>query len=120
MKYNLLQDKVYKFAIKAVKLHIHLYKNRKEVIEISRQFLRSSTSIGANLEEAIGAVSRKEFLQKLGICYKEARETLYWVNLMKDTDIIKKEIAEVLNRDIVEIVKIITKIQKTTKVSSNL
>ena len=113
MKYNLLQDKVYKFAIKAVKLHIHLYKNRKEVIEISRQFLRSSTSIGANLEEAIGAVSRKEFLQKLGICYKEARETLYWVNLMKD-------IAEVLNRDIVEIVKIITKIQKTTKVSSNL
>ena len=86
--------------------------------EISRQITRSSGSVGANIEEAIGGQSRSDFIHKLSIAYKEARETNYWIKLLKDTKIISDEESRSLLSDCNEIIKILGAIQKTTK--SNL
>jgi four helix bundle protein len=77
--------------------------------------LRSATSIGANVEEAIGGQSRRDFFAKLTIAYKEARETHYWIRLLKDTEYIVKEKANDLLADIEEILRIIGSIQKTVR-----
>ncbi|MBW6441196.1 four helix bundle protein, partial [Patescibacteria group bacterium] len=76
MKNNIIVDKSYNFALRIVKLSQNLIKNKKEFV-LSKQILRSGTSIGANVEEAIGAQSKKDFLNKMSIAYKEARETDY-------------------------------------------
>jgi four helix bundle protein len=77
--------------------------------------LRSGTSIGANVEEAIGGQSRKDFFAKLTIAYKEARESHYWIRLLKDTEYILKEEFEDLIKDIEELLRIIGSIQKTVR-----
>ena len=82
---------------------------------LSRQLLRSGTSIGANVEEAIGAQSRADFLNKLSIAYKEARETCYWLRLMKDTDYLMETEFQSIYTDAEEICRIIGAIQTTTK-----
>ena len=87
---NIIQEKSFAFAIRIVNLNKHLITEKKEFI-LSKQLLRSGTSIGANVEEAIGAVSDKDFLNKLGIAYKEARESIYWLKLLQATDYITKE-----------------------------
>lgn len=79
--------------------------------------LRSGTSIGANIEEAIGAQSRADFIHKLSVAYKEARETSYWIKLLYATDYLNKELSTSLISDIDEICRIIGKIQITTKQS---
>ena len=84
---------------------------------ISKQLLRSGTSIGANIEEATAAQSKKDFLHKMSIASKEARETSYWLRLLKDSNLINFSIDEYLN-EINQMIKIITKIVKTT--SENL
>ncbi|GAB7257032.1 hypothetical protein OBPA_14970 [Polaribacter sp. OB-PA-B3] len=84
-KDNIIQTKSYNFAVRIIKLYKHLSQEKKEFV-LSKQLLRSGTSIGANIEEAIGGQSRKDFLAKLTIAYKEARESHYWIRLLKDTD----------------------------------
>lgn len=90
MKSNPVLEKSYHFAVKVVKLYQHLSQEKREFI-LSKQFLRSGTSIGANTEEGIGGYSKKDFSAKLGIAYKESRETKYWLRLLKDTDYITED-----------------------------
>lgn len=75
MKENVIQDKSFKFALKIINLYKHLIENKKEYV-LSKQ-LRSGTSIGANIEESIGSQSKNDFLSKMSIAYKEARESSY-------------------------------------------
>ncbi|WP_299466811.1 four helix bundle protein, partial [uncultured Microscilla sp.] len=84
MKENVLQQKSYDFALRMVKLYKHLRETHQEYT-LSQQIVRSGTSIGANVEEAIGAQSGKDFVHKLSIAYKEARETHYWIRLLGDS-----------------------------------
>ena len=114
MKDNLIQTKSYSFAIRIIKLYCHLTKEKKEFV-LSKQILRCGTSIGANVEEAIGAQSKKDFIAKLSIAYKEARETAYWLRLLCDTDFITKIQLESLATDCDELLKILGKIQISSK-----
>ncbi len=77
-KYNILQEKSFAFAVRIVNLYKYLCDEKKEFV-LSKQVLRFGTSIGANIEEAIGGQSDKDFLSKLSVSYKEARETTYWI-----------------------------------------
>ncbi|MHB0753876.1 four helix bundle protein [Polaribacter sp. M15] len=113
-KHNIIQIKSYDFAVRVVKLYKHLSQEKKEFV-LSKQLLRSGTSIGANVEEAIGGQSRKDFFAKLTIAYKEARESHYWIRLLKDTDFLSEKESASLLTDIEEILKIIGSIQKTIR-----
>lgn len=84
-KDNIIQIKSYDFTIVIIKLYKYFVMEKKEFV-LSKQLLRSGTSIVANVEQAIGAQSRKDFFAKLTIAYKEARESHYWIRLLKDTD----------------------------------
>ena len=111
---NIIQDKSFAFAIRIVNLYKYL-KNDKQEFVLSKQILRSGTSIGSNVEEAIGAQSTADFLHKLSIAYKEARETRYWLKLIFETDYIGKEMYESLLHDAEAICKIIGSIQIAIK-----
>lgn len=112
-KENIILSKSYAFSIRIVKLHQVLHKERH--FELSSQLLRSGTSIGANVEEAIGGISRKDFSFKLTIAYKEARETKYWLRLLRDTEIVDKALADSMLLDCEELLKILFSIIKSTK-----
>jgi len=114
---NIIQKKSYDFAVKIVKLYQNLVINRKEYV-LSKQLLRSGTSIGANVEEAIGGQSKKDFAAKITISYKEARETHYWLRLMFDTGYIDLEQKEEYISDVNELLRIIGSILKTMKGNS--
>ena len=111
---NIIVDKSYAFAVRIVNCYKFLYSEKKEFV-LSKQLVRCGTSIGANVEEAVGAQSRKDFLSKLAIAYKEARETKFWIRLLRDTQIIEIKIAESLLIDVEEILKLIGSIIKTIK-----
>ncbi|SEH91274.1 four helix bundle protein [Paenimyroides aquimaris] len=111
---NIVQIKSYAFAIRIVKVYQYLCEHKKEFV-LSKQLLRCGTSIGANIEEAIGGQSDKDFYAKLTISYKEARETHYWIRLLKDTDYLSEEQSESLLKDVTELLKIIGSIQKTLR-----
>ena len=111
---NIIQEKSYAFAVRIVKLYKYLYEEKQEYT-LSKQLLRSGTSIGANIEEAIGAQSKKDFYAKLTISYKEARETHYWLRLLTDTEYITKTQSISLLNDTEELLKIIGSIQKTIR-----
>ncbi len=111
---NLIQIKSYDFAIRIVKLYRYLIDKKKEFV-LSKQILRSGTSIGANVEEALGGQSRADFISKLAVAYKEARETHYWIRILRDTNYITTKQANSILTDIDEIRKIIAKIQITSK-----
>jgi four helix bundle protein len=111
---NIIQQKSFAFAIRIVNLYKYLTNEKKEFV-LSKQLLRSGTSIGANIEESIGGQSDKDFLSKISIAYKEARESMYWLKLLQATDYLTKEQAENLLFDAEEICKIIGSIQKTIK-----
>ena len=113
-KDNVVQIKSYAFSIRIVKLYKYLSQEKREFV-LSKQLLRSGTSIGANIEEAIGGQSRKDFFAKLTIAYKEARESHYWIRLLRDTDYLSEEEANSLIEDIEELLKIIGSIQKTIR-----
>ncbi len=113
-KNNVIQQKSFAFAIRSVNLYKYLTTKKKEFV-LSKQLLRSGTSIGANIEEALGGQSTKDFLSKISISYKETRETIYWLKLLEATDYITKEQANSLLEDAEEISKILGKIQITTK-----
>jgi len=111
---NIIQEKSFAFAIRIVNLYKYLCEEKREFI-LSKQILRSGTSIGANIEESIGGQSDKDFLAKLSIAYKEARETIYWLKLLFATDYLNQEQADSLLKDAEELCKIIGKIQITMK-----
>ena len=111
---NIVKEKSYKFAVRIVKLYKYLCDEKKEFV-LSKQLLRSGTSIGANIEEAIGGQSDKDFFAKLTISYKEARETHYWLRLLKDTDYLTEQEFQSIIIDCEELLKIIGSIQKTIK-----
>src|SRR5687767_2416556 len=97
-KENLLKEKSYSFALRAIKLYKHLSVESKEYV-LSKQILRSGTSIGANITEANRAQSKLDFVHKLSIALKEADETEYWLNLLRDSDYITTSQAESLLAD---------------------
>ncbi len=111
---NVVQEKSFNFAVRIVKVSKFLVREKKE-FTLSKQLLRSGTSIGANIEESIGAYSTPDFLNKLSIAYKEARETRFWIRLLYATEYLKKEEASSLLKDVIEICRIISKIQLTIK-----
>ncbi|MCK5814885.1 MAG: four helix bundle protein [Flavobacteriaceae bacterium] len=113
-KDNIVQIKSYAFSIRIVNLYKYLSQEKREFI-LSKQLLRSGTSIGANIEEAIGGQSRKDFFAKLTISYKEARESHYWIRLLRDTDYLSIEEASGLIDDVEELLKIIGSIQKSIR-----
>lgn len=114
MKENVVQQKSFTLAIRIVELFKYLQNEKKEFI-LSKQILRSGTSIGANIEESIGGASDKDFLHKLTISYKEARETIYWLKLLHATHYISEKEFNSLHEDAEEICKILAKIQITLK-----
>ena len=114
MKDNVLLDKSFKFAIRIVNLYKYLYNDKKEFI-LSKQLLRSGTSIGANINESQDAQSKSDFISKLSISLKEAKETKYWIELLKETDYLSENEANSIIEDLVEILKLLTSIIKSTK-----
>jgi len=112
MKENVIQDKSYKFAIKIIELFRKLSKGDGV---LAKQLLRSGTSIGANVEEAIGAQTRQDFFSKMTIAYKEARETRYWIRLLIDGNLLGSEKGSELRNDCEELLRIIGSIQKTIR-----
>ena len=115
---NVVQEKSYAFAVRVVKVSKYLVEEKKEYV-LSKQLLRSGTSIGANVEEAIGGQSDKDFFAKLTISYKEARETKYWIRLLTDTDYLTHNQSESLLSDIEELLKIIGSILKTLRTKNS-
>jgi four helix bundle protein len=111
---NIIQQKSFAFAIRIVNLYKFLTTEKKEYV-LSKQLLRSGTSVGANIEESIGGQSEKDFISKISIAYKEARESMYWLKLLKATDYLSQEQADSLLKDAEELCKIIGKIQITIK-----
>lgn len=118
MKENLIKEKTYNFSIRIINLSKYLRKEKHE-FQLSKQVLRSGTSIGANTEEAVGAQSRKDFVYKISMPYKEARETDYWLRLLKDTSYITHVESDSLRKDCMEILRILGKIQITMKNKHN-
>ncbi|MCX5885946.1 MAG: four helix bundle protein [Proteobacteria bacterium] len=114
-KDNVVREKSYAFALRIVKLYQFLI-NEKKGFVLSRQILRSGTSIGANVEEAIGGQSGRDFQSKMAIAYKEARETHYWIRLLKDSDYLTDEHSQSILFDCEELMKIPGSIQKTMKI----
>ena len=114
MKSNILKDKSYLFALRAVKLSQHLVVTLKEYV-LAKQVLRSGTSIGANIEEAFQAESKADFVHKLAIANKEAFETHYWLRLLKDSKLITNRQAESLLTDCHELQRILIAAIKTSK-----
>ena len=111
---NIIQKKSFDFAIRVVNACKYLQENKREYI-LSKQLLRSATSIGANIEEAIGGQSTPDFNSKISIAYKEARETSYWIKLLNKTEFLNDKEADSLLKDLEDILKIIGKIQITIK-----
>ena len=95
---NLILTKSYAFGLRIVKLYLHLQKKKVD-LGLCSQILNSGTAIGANVEEAVGGISRKDFINKLQIAYKEARETRYWLRLLKDSEIMEKKLSESFLKD---------------------
>lgn len=111
---NIVQVKSYNFALRIIALSRYLHENRNEFV-LSKQLLRSGTSIGANIEEAIGGQSEKDFYAKLSIAYKEARETHYWLRLLRDSKLLNEDETAHTLLECEELLKIIGSIQKTIK-----
>lgn len=117
-KGNNLYEKAYKFAIRVVKMYQYLNGKKKEFV-LSKQVLKSGTSIGANIAEANGAISRNDFSFKISIAYKECLETKYWLSLLKDTGFIEESSYQDIFVDADELGKILFSVLKTTRITDN-
>ena len=113
MKTNLIKEKTYEFALDVIKLYKDLI-NQNEFI-LSKQLVKAGTSIGANVEEATAAQSKKDFISKMAIASKEARETHYWLRLIRDSELCHGIDFNSLIKPSEEIIKIITSIVKTSQ-----
>lgn len=114
---NVILEKSKAFAIRIVRLYQYLCNEKKEFV-LSKQVLRSGTSIGANVREAIRGQSKPDFLSKMNIALKEASETEYWLELLYETDYIDKKQYESIGNDCSEINKILIAIVKTGRQDS--
>jgi len=112
---SVVNEKSYKFALKIIK-YCKLLREINEYI-LSNQLLKSGTSIGANINESVYSQSRKDFVNKLSIALKEANETLYWLKLIKDSDLVTEEYTLDLLNDIDEIIRLLVSIIKTSKIN---
>lgn len=113
---NIVAVKSYAFAIRIVKLYKHLSQEKKEFV-LSKQMLRSGTSIGALIKEAEHAQSKADFLNKMNVALKEANETEYWLMLMKDTEYLNETEFQSIKSECSEILKLLISIVKSTKTS---
>jgi len=114
MKNNIIVIKSRSFAIRIIRLYQYLLSDKKEFI-LSKQLLRSGTSIGANVKEAIQGQSKKDFIAKMQISLKEASETEYWLDLLHETDYLDTNQYISINNDCVELIKLLTSIIKQSK-----
>ena len=117
MRNNVIAEKSYAFALDVIKLTLELRRNNHHY-ELSSQLMRSGTSIGANIAEAEYAQSKKDFIAKMYIALKEANETVYWIRLLKDSEIIDYEKARNMYERVSEIRRILIAIIKTSKCNS--
>ena len=111
---NIILNKSYAFGLRVLKLYLYL-KKKKVDGGLCSQLLHSGTSIGANVEEAVGGASRKDFINKLQISYKEGRETRYWLRLLLDGEILEKKLADSFIMDCEELLRILTTILNSSK-----
>ena len=118
MKENIVKNKSFKFAVRVVKLYQYLCEEKKEFV-LSKQLLRSGTSVGAMVREAEHAESKPDFKHKMAIAQKEINESIYWLELLEETDYLSNKQFESLNTDATEIIKLITSIIKSTKTNIN-
>jgi four helix bundle protein len=114
MKKSIVDIKAFEFAVKIIRIGRELQEQKKEFI-ISKQLVSSGTSIGANVREGENAESKADFIHKLSISQKECSETIYWLELLKETDYISPEQFTSYNSDAVELMKLLTSILKTSK-----
>ena len=114
MAESITKEKSKKFAVRIVKLYRHLTEEKKEFV-LSKQVLRSGTSIGANLAESECAITNNDFLSKIYIALKECNETLYWLELLKETDFLTDEQFKSIYDDCEELKKLLMSTTKTLK-----
>jgi len=112
---NPVLEKSFKFGVRIVKYYSHRIKNDYQIKDILRQLLRSGTSIGANVAESQEAVSKKDFINKLSIALKEAKETDYWLKLLKEASLIEEKEFNSLIIDCNELIKLLISILKKLK-----
>lgn len=115
---NVVLTKSYAFAVRIVKLSKWLA-GEKKAYQLADQVLRSGTSIGANLEEAVGGQTRRDFVAKCSVAYKEARETHYWLRLLRDTDHLDEKQAVSLLADCEELLRLLTTILLSAKADAS-
>lgn len=116
MNDNISVEKSFAFAVRIVNLYKHLTDNYKEYV-LSKQLLRSGTSIGANVAEAQRGQSKADFIAKMSIALKEANETHYWIKLLYKTDYLNKSQFDSMNADINELISLLTAICKTSNLN---
>lgn len=118
MKENIVFTKSKRFAVRIVNMYQYLREDRKEYV-MSKQLLRSGTSIGANIAESECAISEKDFLSKLYIAFKECAETQYWIDILFETSYLNAQEYESITTDCTELKKLLSSITKTTKNKGN-
>ena len=111
---NIVKTKSFLFAVKIVKLYKYLSEEKKEYV-LSKQILRSGTSVGAMIREAEHAESHNDFKHKMAIAQKEINETIYWLELLVATDYLIQDQFDNINTDALEIIKLVTSIIKSAK-----
>lgn len=114
MKQSIVAEKSFNFALRIIELHRHLI-DEQRAYELGKQVLRSGTSIGANIEEALGGFSERDFAAKVSISYKESRETAYWLRLFKASKMIEEKWVDSLLADCNELTRMTASIVKTMK-----
>lgn len=114
---SIVFEKSKKFSLRIIRLYKYLCDEKKEFV-LSKQLLRSGTSIGANIAEANCAISKKDFLAKMYIAFKECSETAYWLELLYGAEYLSKAEFDSINSDCTELQKILSSITKTTKDNS--
>lgn len=117
MSESIVKIKSFELAIRGVNFYKYLVSEKKEFV-MSKQFLRSVTSVGANVREAVNAQSKADFVHKLSISQKECDETMYWLELLKETDYISENEFNSIHQQSNEVLKIIRSIILTSKKNS--
>ncbi|MFN4028040.1 MULTISPECIES: four helix bundle protein [Flavobacterium] len=117
MSESIIKAKSFELAVSGIKFYKSLISDKKEFV-MSKQFLRSVTSVGANVREAVNAQSKLDFIHKLSISQKECDETMYWLELLKETDYISTKEFNTIYPQCIEVLKIIKSIIITSKNNS--
>jgi len=116
MRENVVKTKSFGFAVRIVRMYQYLCFEKKEFV-LSKQLLRSGTGVGAMVREAEHAESKADFKHKIGIAQKEINETIYWLELLRETDYLSLEQFETVHAEAIEIIKLLTAILKKVKIN---